>query len=152
MSASTIIQELEKEQMRQDLPDFRSGDTVVVKIKVKEGAKERLQTFEGVVIGKRNRGLNSSFTVRRIAHGIGVERAFQTHSPIIESISVKRRGDVRKVKLYYLRDLTGRKARIREKIVIGGTGAIPASMPVAKTDEEIKPAIEDEKQEQELPE
>lgn len=110
-----LIQQIEAEQMRKDLPDFRPGDTVAVRVKVKEGNKERLQTFEGVVIGKRNRGLNSAFKVRRIAHGVGVERTFQSHSPLIDSIEIKRRGDVRQAKLYYLRDLSGRKARIREK-------------------------------------
>lgn len=111
-----IIQALEKEQMRSDIPAFSSGDTVVVKVKVKEGNRERIQSFEGVVIAKRNRGLNSSFTVRKMSHGEGVERVFQTHSPIIESVSVKRRGDVRKAKLYHLRDLRGRAARIRERL------------------------------------
>ena len=113
---SNIIQELEAEQMNKDIPDFGPGDTVVVKVKVKEGNRERLQAFEGVVIAKRNRGLNSAFTVRKISHGEGVERAFQTHSPIIDSIEVKRRGDVRRAKLYYLRGRTGKAARIREKL------------------------------------
>ncbi|WP_456446529.1 50S ribosomal protein L19 [Thiolapillus sp.] len=113
---SNIIQELEAEQMNKDIPDFGPGDTVVVKVKVKEGNRERLQAFEGVVIAKRNRGLNSAFTVRKISHGEGVERAFQTHSPLIDSIEVKRRGDVRRAKLYYLRGRTGKAARIREKL------------------------------------
>ena len=113
---SNIIQELEAEQMNKNIPDFGPGDTVVVKVKVKEGNRERLQAFEGVVIAKRNRGLNSAFTVRKISHGEGVERAFQTHSPIIDSIEVKRRGDVRRAKLYYLRGRTGKAARIREKL------------------------------------
>ncbi|MCD6048284.1 MAG: ribosomal protein [Gammaproteobacteria bacterium] len=113
---SNIIQALEKEQMRSDIPTFSSGDSVVVKVKVKEGNRERVQAFEGVVIAKRNRGLNSSFTVRKMSHGEGVERVFQTHSPIIESVTVKRRGDVRKAKLYHLRDLRGRAARIRERL------------------------------------
>ncbi len=111
-----IIQALEKEQMRLDIPKFASGDTLVVKVKVKEGNRERIQAFEGVVIAKRNRGLNSSFTVRKISHGEGVERVFQTHSPTIASVEVKRRGEVRKSKLYHLRDLRGRAARIRERL------------------------------------
>ncbi len=112
---SNIIEALEKEQLRQ-IPDFGPGDTVVVQVKVKEGERERIQAFEGIVIAKRNRGLNSAFTVRKISHGTGVERVFQTHSPIISEIIVKRRGDVRRAKLYYLRDLTGRAARIKEKL------------------------------------
>ncbi|MFD1216236.1 MULTISPECIES: 50S ribosomal protein L19 [Microbulbifer] len=111
-----IIQQLEQEQLKAELPEFAPGDTVVVQVKVKEGNRERLQAFEGVVIGKRNRGLNSSFTVRKISHGVGVERTFQTHSPLVDSIAVKRRGDVRQAKLYYLRDLTGKAARIKEKL------------------------------------
>jgi large subunit ribosomal protein L19 len=113
---SNIIEELEKEQMDREVPEFGPGDTVIVQVKVKEGNRERLQAFEGVVIAKRNRGLNSSFTVRKISHGEGVERVFQTHSPAIGSIQVKRRGDVRRAKLYYLRELTGKAARIKEKI------------------------------------
>ncbi|MEY3882626.1 MAG: hypothetical protein RIQ94_3422, partial [Pseudomonadota bacterium] len=97
-------------------PEFNPGDTVVVQVKVKEGERERIQAFEGIVIAKRNRGLNSAFTVRKISHGTGVERVFQTHSPIISEIAVKRRGDVRRAKLYYLRDLTGKAARIKEKL------------------------------------
>jgi large subunit ribosomal protein L19 len=112
---SNIIDVLEKEQLKQ-IPDFNSGDTVVVQVKVKEGERERIQAFEGIVIAKRNRGLNSAFTVRKISHGTGVERVFQTHSPIISEITVKRRGDVRRAKLYYLRDLTGKAARIKEKL------------------------------------
>lgn len=111
-----IIEELEKEQMEREVPDFAPGDTVVVQVKVKEGNRERLQAYEGVVIAKRNRGLNSAFTVRKISHGEGVERVFQTYSPAISSIEVKRRGDVRRAKLYYLRDRTGKAARIKEKI------------------------------------
>ena len=111
-----IIQELEQEQMGKELPDFGPGDTVVVQVKVVEGARERLQAFEGVCIARRNRGLNSSFTVRKISHGEGVERVFQTYSPIVAEVQVKRRGDVRRAKLYYLRGLTGKKARIKEKI------------------------------------
>lgn len=111
-----IIRELEDEQMKQDLPAFAPGDTVVVQVRVKEGEKERLQAFEGVVIAKRNRGLHSAFTVRKISNGEGVERAFQTHSPLISSIEVKRRGAVRRAKLYYLRTRTGKAARIKEKL------------------------------------
>ncbi|KUJ84336.1 50S ribosomal protein L19 [Microbulbifer flavimaris] len=111
-----IIQQLEQEQLKSEVPAFAPGDTVVVQVKVKEGNRERLQAFEGVVIGKRNRGLNSSFTVRKISHGVGVERTFQTHSPLVDSIAVKRRGDVRQAKLYYLRNLTGKAARIKEKL------------------------------------
>jgi large subunit ribosomal protein L19 len=113
---SNIIQELEAEQMKKDVPSFGPGDTVVVQVKVKEGNRERLQAFEGVVIAKRNRGLNSAFTVRKISHGEGVERAFQTYSPLVDSIEVKRRGDVRRAKLYYLRGRTGKAARIKEKV------------------------------------
>ena len=111
-----IIQTLESEQIKKDIPDFSPGDTVVVHVKVKEGTRERLQAFEGVVIAKRNRGLNSAFTVRKISHGEGVERVFQTHSPLIHDIQLIRRGDVRRAKLYYLRERTGKAARIKEKI------------------------------------
>ena len=111
-----LIDQIEGEQLRSDIPEFSPGDTVVVQVKVREGARERLQAFEGVVIAKKNRGLNSSFTVRKISHGEGVERVFQTHSSMIDSISVKRSGKVRKAKLYYLRGLTGRAARIKEKL------------------------------------
>ena len=116
MSTNKIISELEAEQMTKELPDFGPGDTVVVQVKVKEGNRERLQAFEGVVIGKRNRALNSAFTVRKISHGVGVERTFQTYSPLVDSIEVKRRGDVRQAKLYYLRELSGKSARIKEKL------------------------------------
>ena len=112
----SIIAELEKEQMTKEIPDFSPGDTVVVQVKVKEGARERLQAFEGVVLAKRNRQLNSAFTVRKIANGIGVERTFQTYSPLVDSIEVKRRGAVRRAKLYYLRERSGRSARIKEKL------------------------------------
>lgn len=111
-----IIEDIEKEQMERELPEFSPGDTIVVQVKVKEGSRERLQAYEGVVIAKRNRGLNSAFTVRKISHGEGVERVFQTYSPAIDSIEVKRRGDVRRAKLYYLRERTGKAARIKEKI------------------------------------
>lgn len=113
---SNIIQQLEAEQMQREIPEFAPGDTVVVQVKVKEGNRERLQAFEGVVIAKRNRGLNSAFTVRKISHGEGVERVFQTYSPAVQEIQVKRRGAVRRAKLYYMRDLRGKAARIREKI------------------------------------
>ncbi len=113
---SKIIEAIEQEQMNKELPEFSPGDTIVVQVKVKEGSRERLQAFEGVVIAKRNRGLNSSFTVRKISHGEGVERVFQTYSPTVSSVVVKRRGDVRRAKLYYLRGRTGKAARIKEKI------------------------------------
>ena len=111
-----IIDAFEQKQMKTDVPVFSAGDTVVVQVSVKEGDRVRLQAFEGVVIAKRNRGLNSAFTVRKMSHGEGVERVFQTHSPAIKSITVKRRGDVRKAKIYYIRDLSGKSARIREKL------------------------------------
>lgn len=111
-----IIEQLEAEQMRQDLVDFAQGDTIIVQVRVREGQRERLQAFEGVVIAKRNRGLNSSFTVRKISHGEGVERVFQTHSPAIAGIEVRRRGAVRRAKLYYMRQRRGKSARIKEKI------------------------------------
>ncbi len=114
---SDIIKQLEAEQMNRDIPDFNPGDTVVVGVKVKEGKRERVQRFEGVVIAKKNRGLNSAFTVRKISHGVGVERVFQTYSPMIDSIEIKRRGDVRRAKLYYLRGREGKAARIKEKLV-----------------------------------
>jgi len=113
---SNVIDAINAEQMDKDLPDFGPGDTVVVQVRVKEGDRERLQAFEGVVIAKRNRGLNSAFTVRKISHGEGVERVFQTYSPLVADIEVKRRGAVRRAKLYYLRGLTGRAARIKEKL------------------------------------
>ncbi len=111
-----IIDQLEAEQRKSDIPEFSPGDTVVVDVKVKEGDRERLQAFEGVVIAKRERGLNSAFTVRKISNGEGVERVFQTHSPAVANIKVKRRGKVRRAKLYYLRGRTGKAARIKEKI------------------------------------
>lgn len=114
---SNIIDTLNAEQMAgKNIPEFNPGDTVLVQVKVKEGTRERLQAFEGIVIAKRNRGLHSAFTVRKISHNIGVERVFQTYSPIVDSITVKRRGDVRRAKLYYLRGLAGRAARIKEKL------------------------------------
>ncbi len=111
-----IIEQIENAQMSREVPPFAPGDTVVVQVKIKEGDRERLQAFEGVVLGIRNRGLNSAFTVRKISHGVGVERTFQTYSPLIDSITVKRRGDVRQAKLYYLRERSGRSARIAEKL------------------------------------
>lgn len=116
MSTNKIISQLDAEQMQKDLPEFSPGDTVVVQVKVKEGNRERLQAFEGVCIAKRSRGLNSAFTVRKISHGVGVERTFQAYSPLVDSVTVKRRGDVRQAKLYYLRELSGKAARIKEKL------------------------------------
>ena len=116
---SNIVAQLENEQIEsldKKVPEFGPGDTVIVQVRVKEGARERLQAFEGVVIAKRNRGLNSAFTVRKISHGEGVERVFQTYSPLVAEIQVKRRGAVRRAKLYYLRELSGRAARIKEKL------------------------------------
>ena len=113
---SKIIQELEAELLKRTVPEFATGDTVVVQVRVKEGNRERLQAYEGVVIAKRNRGANSSFTVRKISHGEGVERVFPTYSPNVAEIKVKRRGDVRRGKLYFLRDLSGKAARIKEKV------------------------------------
>lgn len=113
---SNVIEQFEAEQMKEQVPDFRPGDTVEVQVKVTEGTRERLQAFEGVVIARRNRGLNSSFTLRKVSHGEGVERVFQTHSPQIQGIRVKRRGDVRGAKLYYLRNVSGKAARIKEKL------------------------------------
>lgn len=111
-----IIQDIENAQLNSELPEFAIGDTVAVQVLVKEGNRERLQAFEGLVIARRNRGMNSAFTVRKISHGEGVERVFLLHSPVIKSITVKRRGDVRKAKLYHLRDLSGKAARIKEKV------------------------------------
>ncbi len=113
---ANIIEEIEREQIVDDLPDFAPGDTVIVRVRVREGARERVQAFEGVVIAIRNRGLNSAFTVRKVSHGEGVERVFQTHSPALAGVEVKRRGAVRRAKLYYLRERSGQSARIREKL------------------------------------
>ena len=113
---SKIIDQINAEQMQKEIPDFAPGDSVVVQVRVKEGERERLQAFEGVVIAKRNRGLHSAFTVRKISHGEGVERVFQTYSPLVAEIKVKRRGKVRRAKLYYLRERTGKAARIKEKL------------------------------------
>jgi len=130
-----IIQAIEDGQLKQDVPVFSTGDTVVVQVRVQEGDRERLQAYEGVVIARRNRGLNSSFTVRKISHGEGVERVFQTHSPSIKDITVKRRGVVRKAKLYYIRDLSGKAARIREKL-------IPSAKKMAKN-AEVQEIVQD---------
>ncbi|GKT12461.1 MAG: large subunit ribosomal protein L19 [Thiomicrorhabdus sp.] len=116
LKMSDIIKRIEAEQMSKELPVFNPGDTIVVQVKVVEGKNERLQAYEGVVIAKKNRGINSNFIVRKISHGIGVERTFQTYSPLVDSVEVKRRGAVRRAKLYYLRDLSGRAARIKEKV------------------------------------
>lgn len=116
MSKSKIIEQIENAQMGKEIPEFGPGDTVVVQVQIREGDRERLQAFEGVVIGIRKRGLNSAFTVRKVSHGVGVERTFQTYSPLVASIAVKRRGDVRQSKLYYLRERSGRSARIAEKL------------------------------------
>jgi len=113
---TNLIEDIEKQQLRDDIPEFNSGDTVAVQVRIREGGRERLQIFEGIVIAKKNRGLNSSFTVRKISNGEGVERVFQTHSKLITEIKVKRRGDVRRAKLYYLRERSGRSARIKEKV------------------------------------
>ena len=129
-----LVQSVENSQLREH-PKFSPGDTVVVQVKVREGERERLQAFEGVVIAKRNRGLNSAFTVRKISSGVGVERAFQLHSPIIDSIELKRRGAVRRAKLYYLRERSGKSARIREKL-----GARPAAN--KKTDAGVPKAVD----------
>lgn len=129
---STIIQAIEAAQMKQDIPPFKAGDTVIVQVEVKEGNRTRMQAYEGVVIAKRNRGLNSSFTVRKMSHGEGVERVFQTHSPIIKGITVSRRGDVRKAKLYHLRGLTGKGARIKEKLMQKNTATAQESSDTAR--------------------
>lgn len=113
---SNIIEQLETEQMTREIPEFATGDTISVQVRVKEGERVRLQAFEGVVIAKRNRGLNSSFTVRKISYGEGVERVFQTYSPSIAEIQIKRRGDVHQAKLYHMRELRGKAARIKEKV------------------------------------
>jgi large subunit ribosomal protein L19 len=121
----SLIEEIETQSLKTDVPDFDPGDTVIVQVRVLEGQRERLQAFEGVVIAMKNRGLNSSFTVRKVSYGEGVERVFQTHSPAIASIEVKRRGDVRRAKLYYMRGRRGKSARIREKIKSTGATAQP---------------------------
>src|SRR5260221_11691676 len=127
--SNKIIQAVEAEfaQAAKALPAFEPGDTIVVQVKVKEGERVRLQSFEGIVIAKRNRGYNSSFTVRKISHGVGVERVFQSYSLAIDSVEVKRRGDVKRAKLYYMRDLSGRAARIKEKLPTSKKKVEPAS-------------------------
>jgi large subunit ribosomal protein L19 len=132
------IQSIEAEFMQsaKALPDFKPGDTVVVQVKVKEGERVRLQSFEGVVIARRNRGYNSAFTVRKVSHGVGVERVFQSYSPTVDSVEVKRRGDVRRAKLYYMRDLSGRAARIKEKLAT--KGAVNNEMPADANGKEDK--------------
>lgn len=139
---SKIIQAIEAEQMGKKIPDFRIGDTVVVQVRVKEGNRERLQAYEGVVIAKRNRGMNSAFTVRKISHGEGVERVFITYSPIVASIKVVRRGDVRKAKLYHLRDLRGKAARIKEKLSASGMQDTIAEQEAKTTNAEATPETE----------
>ena len=134
-----LVQIVESAQLT-ERPDFAPGDTVVVQVKVREGERERLQAFEGVVIAKRNRGINSAFTVRKISSGIGVERAFQLHSPLIDRIEVKRRGDVRRAKLYYLRERSGKSARIREKL--GAKRASVQEGGQTKTDAGVPDAVE----------
>lgn len=139
---SKIINHIETEQLRKNIPDFRPGDTVIVQVKVIEGNRQRLQAFEGIVIAKRNRGLNSSFTVRKISSGEGVERVFQTHSKLIDNIKVKRRGDVRQAKLYYLRELSGRAARIKEKLNFKETTSQASSAASMKAEELEAAALE----------
>lgn len=140
-----IIHELNQEQLK-DIPEFIAGDTVAVEVRVKEGTRERLQKFEGMVIAKRNRGLNSAFTVRKVSHGEGVERVFQTHSPMIATITVIRRGDVRRAKLYYLRDRSGRSARIKEKIISKKAKADKkAAAPKKEAAKKAEPKVETKK-------
>jgi len=133
-----LIEQLETEEIKRlnkDIPDFSSGDTVVINVKVVEGERSRIQAYEGVVIAKRNRGLNSAFTVRKISNGEGVERTFQTYSPLISSIEIKRRGDVRRAKLYYLRDRSGKSARIKEKLPARGAAKKEAKKKEVKKEE-----------------
>lgn len=137
MSINKIIQEIDAEQLKTDIPEFVPGDTIVVQVEVKEGNRTRLQAFEGVVIAKRNRGLHSAFTVRKISHGEGVERTFQTHSKVIKGIEVKRKGDVRQAKLYYLRELSGKSARIKEKLLVKDKNSVEQEKPV-KQDKPVK--------------
>jgi large subunit ribosomal protein L19 len=137
-----IIEQIENEQLTQHNLEFGTGDTVLVQVRVREGNRERLQAFEGIVIARRNRGLNSSFTVRKISHGVGVERVFQAHSNLIESITLVRRGDVRKAKLYHLRELSGRAARIKEKV--GGKKVGKGGPVVPETGEAANPETAEE--------
>ena len=142
-----LIEQLETEEIKRlnkDIPDFSSGDTVVVNVKVVEGERSRIQAYEGVVIAKRNRGLNSAFTVRKISNGEGVERTFQTYSPLISSIEIKRRGDVRRAKLYYLRDRSGKSARIKEKLPARGAAKKEAKKKEVKKEEEKKEEVKKE--------
>jgi large subunit ribosomal protein L19 len=142
-----LIEQLETEEIKRlnkDIPDFSSGDTVVVNVKVVEGERSRIQAYEGVVIAKRNRGLNSAFTVRKISNGEGVERTFQTYSPLISSIEIKRRGDVRRAKLYYLRDRSGKSARIKEKLPARGAAKKEAKKKEAKKKEVKKKEVKKE--------
>lgn len=142
---SNVIHELEAEMSQKVIPEFAPGDTVIVKVIVKEGTNQRIQAFEGVVIARRNNGFNSSFTVRKISHGEGVERVFPLYSPLVEGIEVKRRGDVRRAKLYYLRDRSGRSARIREKLISKDkTAAMAAAVaaPVSNTSDAAESAAE----------
>lgn len=138
---SKIIAMLENQQMQavKPLPAFSPGDTVVVQVKVKEGERVRVQSYEGVVIAKRNRGLNSSFTVRKISHGVGVERVFQSYSPAIDSVELKRRGHVRRAKLYYMRELSGRAARIKEKLNLNVKQTSAAPKAEANKDQDNQP-------------
>lgn len=124
---SKIIQAIESEQMNKQMPDFGPGDTIIVHSRVKEGNRERLQAYEGVVIAMRNRGVSSTFTVRKISHGEGVERVFPIYSPLVAKVTIKRRGDVRKAKLYHLRNLRGKAARIKEKFASSGLGELVAN-------------------------
>ena len=140
MRNNKIIEQIENDQLSSHSFDFGTGDTVLVQVRVREGTRERLQGFEGIVIARRNRGLNSAFTVRKISHGVGVERVFQAHSPLIESIAVVRRGDVRKAKLYHLRELSGRAARIKEKVGAKKTGKMQPVVP--STGETVEAAAE----------
>jgi len=142
-----LIEQLETEEIKRlnkDIPDFSSGDTVVVNVKVVEGERSRIQAYEGVVIAKRNRGLNSAFTVRKISSGEGVERTFQTYSPLINSIEIKRRGDVRRAKLYYLRDRSGKSARIKEKLPARGAAKKEAKKKEVKKEEVKKEEVKKE--------
>ena len=142
-----LIEQLETEEIKRlnkDIPDFSSGDTVVVNVKVVEGERSRIQAYEGVVIAKRNRGLNSAFTVRKISSGEGVERTFQTYSPLISSIEIKRRGDVRRAKLYYLRDRSGKSARIKEKLPARGAAKKEAKKKEVKKEEVKKEEVKKE--------
>lgn len=138
-----LIQKMEQAQLKMNIPDFQSGDTLVVQVRVREGERERIQSFEGLVIAKRNRGLNSSFTVRKISHGVGVERTFQTHSPLISKIVVKRQGKVRRAKLYYMRGLTGKAARIQKRIEKPYKEKSDDILPAAKSQTELNTTVKE---------